>query len=181
MRLGNWQQTFMGVAFYPADPRRHEVLILDVAHALAHQCRFGGHCQEFYSVAQHSLHVELLLRKRGNYCREVLLGALLHDATEAYLVDLPRPVKLMLPDYQEMERRLHNELRSFFGFMDHEDIKWADEVALATEKRDLMSPEPLPWGRLPSPDPERIQPVSPATAKVLFLDRFNQLYYGFDP
>ena len=86
-RVGDWIQTMSGVIFYPLDPRPEEIRIEDIAHALSHQCRFAGHCREFYSVAEHSVRVSRELPQ------EFMLWGLLHDASEAYLVDLPRPIK----------------------------------------------------------------------------------------
>src|ERR1039457_118422 len=83
--------TFSGLRFWPLDPNPEKILIDDIAHALAHQCRFGGHASRFYSVAEHSVHVSRLCPP------EDALWGLLHDASEAYLVDLPRPLK-QLPE-----------------------------------------------------------------------------------
>ena len=101
-RLDGFIGTFSGLRFWPLNPNPEKILIEDVAHSLAHQCRFGGHVWRFYSVAEHSVHVSNL------YPSEDVLWGLLHDASEAYLVDLPRPLKL-LPEfalYREAERRL---------------------------------------------------------------------------
>ena len=86
-RKGDWIQTFTGRAFYVLDPRPEDVDIEDIAHALSMQCRFAGHCREFYSVAQHSVTASWLVPP------EDALWGLLHDAAEAYVVDLPRPIK----------------------------------------------------------------------------------------
>lgn len=59
-RAGDWMQTFTGRQFWPMDPRPEDLDILDIAHALSLLCRFGGHCQRFYSVAEHSVHVSTL-------------------------------------------------------------------------------------------------------------------------
>src|SRR5579885_2784587 len=87
MRHGDWIQTYCGVAFYPLDPRPEEILIEDIAHALSMLCRFTGHVKRFYSVAQHCVYV-------SHRCdpKDALWG-LLHDAAEAYLNDISRPVK----------------------------------------------------------------------------------------
>src|SRR4051812_6540197 len=84
---GDWMQTISGKAFFPLDPRPADVDIQDIAHALAFQCRFGGHVKEFYSVAEHSVRVSLIC------AHEDAKWGLLHDATEAYLSDIVRPVK----------------------------------------------------------------------------------------
>ena len=86
-RKGDWILTYSGIEFWPLDPRPEDVRIEDIAHALSMQCRFAGHCDRFYSVAEHSIRVADLVP------REDKLWALLHDASEAYLVDLPRPIK----------------------------------------------------------------------------------------
>jgi hypothetical protein len=86
-RKGDWIQTFSGVEFYPFDPLPSEILIEDIAHALSMQCRYAGHVRRFYSVAEHCVRVAELLPIEDR------LWGLLHDASEAYLVDLPRPIK----------------------------------------------------------------------------------------
>jgi hypothetical protein len=76
--------TFSGLRFWPLDPEPEKILIADIAHALAHQCRFGGHASKFYSVSENSVHVS------RRCAPEDALWGLLHDASEAYLVELPR-------------------------------------------------------------------------------------------
>ena len=102
-RVGDWIQTYTGKQFWPIDPRACEITIEDIAHALSLQCRFSGHCREFYSVAQHSCLV-------SSYCIDEDAGwGLLHDAAEAYLVDLPRPIKRFSSlgvEYRKAEERV---------------------------------------------------------------------------
>lgn len=100
-RYGDWIQTYSGRVFYPMDPRPDEIHIEDVAHALSMMCRYAGHCIRFYSVAEHSVLLSHVVPQ------EDALWALLHDATEAYLVDVPRPVKPFLAGYAEAEAKLH--------------------------------------------------------------------------
>ena len=83
LRNGSWLQTYTGIQFWPLDPRPEEIDIQDIAHALSLLCRFNGHCQRFYSVAEHSVHVSTILAP------EFGLWGLLHDAAEAYLSDIP--------------------------------------------------------------------------------------------
>lgn len=97
---GDWIQTYSGRAFYPLAPYPQDVCIEDIAHALSQLCRFGGHCRRFYSVAEHSVLLSRVV------VPEFQLWALLHDASEAYLVDVPRPIKKQLPAYVEAERRV---------------------------------------------------------------------------
>lgn len=86
-KRGDWITTFTGKQFYPFDPQPEEICIEDIAHALALTNRFGGHTPYPYSVAQHS-YLLALAAPNGNE-----LAALLHDAPEAYLTDVPRPIK----------------------------------------------------------------------------------------
>lgn len=91
-------RTFSGEFVDVINPDPEKINIQDIAHALSHLCRYGGHTDEFYSVAQHSIAVSYLVPE------EVALEGLLHDATEAYMVDLPRPIKKQIKQYSEMEQ-----------------------------------------------------------------------------
>lgn len=91
----DWIQTYTGRKFYPLEPDAADVNIEDIAHALAMKCRFNGHVKQFYSVAQHSVlmarHIKPTKTKVSTFYLK--MWALLHDAGEAYLADIPRPVK----------------------------------------------------------------------------------------
>jgi 5'-nucleotidase len=173
-RFGDWILTHSGVQFWPIDPRPEDVRIEDVAHALSLQCRFSGHCRYHYSVAQHSVLVSLHVPE------EDALWGLLHDAAEAYLVDLPRPIKR----YSEMGR-LYKELETALEVCIAEkfrlplpvppSVKIEDDRALMTEKRDIMPGSEKPWKETACPYPETIVRMQPITAEVLFLDRFRAL------
>ena len=89
--------TYTGKKFYPYDPRPEQICIEDIAHGLSMLCRFAGQCRFFFSVAEHSIAVAHLLPAN------LKLFGLLHDASEAYLADLPRPVKAGLPEYRAIE------------------------------------------------------------------------------
>lgn len=183
-RIGDWLQTYTGIQFWPLDPRPEDIRIEDIAHALAQMCRFGGHTDEFYSVAQHSVHVCQLTQQEGEggSWRTIALSALLHDATEAYLIDVPRPVKRSLTNYKNVEIRIADTIAEwFYGAFgirldfNHAKVKWADNVALATETRDLLGPKPAPWHDEMQPDKRRIDPLPPMKAKKLFLTTFDRL------
>lgn len=113
----------------PFDPKPEDICIEDIAHGLSHQCRFGGHTQNFLSVAQHSIGVALLVSA------EHKLAGLLHDASEAYLGDIPTPIKKRLPEYMEAEDRLMRIIADKFGFQYplHQAVKEADRQALELE------------------------------------------------
>ena len=169
-RKGAWMQLHSGVRFYPIDPRPEDIRIEDIAHALSLLCRFGGHVREHYSVAQHSIIVAHMLPPR------LQLAGLLHDATEAYLVDVPRPIKVALPGYKELEDALSGVISFVYG-VDFSDplIKRADNVALLTEARDLLSQVPDGWGYTEEPAPFRIMPIDAQRAEAAFLKMFHDL------
>lgn len=175
-RKGDWMQTFTGRQFWPIDPRPEEVSIVDIAHSLANQCRYAGHCKSFYSVAQHSVIVSQICDPKD------ALWGLLHDAAEAYLVDLPRPIKRyseLGEHYRDLEANLLQVVCERFGLTLPEplSVKRADDVALVTEMRDLMGVPPAPWRESESSEPlERMLcPFSPEVAKRMFLIRFEEL------
>src|SRR5688572_25823546 len=104
-RKGDWMQTFTGRKFWPVDPRSNEIFIEDIAHSLSMMCRFLGHCSKFYSVAEHCVRASWWVAdRRGSYLDQ--LAALLHDAGEAYVVDVPRPIKPYLSNYKELEHNI---------------------------------------------------------------------------
>jgi uncharacterized protein len=173
-RAGDWIQTHSGICFWPLDPRPEEIDIGDIAHALSLQCRFGGHCDLFYSVAQHSVYVSREVPE------EYALWGLLHDAAEAYLVDLPRPLKRFCEMgrlYIEIEDRLMLAVCERFELppVQPKAVKVADTVMLMTEKRDLMSAIGKPWEDVAEPVTWRIEPWTPQEAERAFLERFDML------
>lgn len=171
-RKGDWMQTFTGVQFWPLDPHIEEINILDIAHALANTCRFGGHCKTFYSVAEHSVHVASLLPPHRK------MAGLLHDASEAYLVDVPRPIKSSLTNYKEIERNLAGIISTKFGSsfdpcnFEDEEVKWADNAMLATESEQLLGPKPAPWSLPVEPANVKLMLLSPQEAEDLFIKTF---------
>lgn len=169
-----WTQTYTGKMFYPFDPRPDDVCIEDIAHALAMQCRFNGHCREFYSVAQHSVIVSM------NVPACDAMKGLLHDAAEAYVGDLVRPIKKHLPEFRVIEEAVHSAICLAFRIEPSlpNSVLWADRCALMTEKRDLMAKPPAEWEETAKPFTERIKPWLPALAERAFLERFVQLGGG---
>ncbi len=172
-------ETYSGRRFRPLSPDSGEIAIGDIAHALSQQCRFSGHTRVHYSVAEHSVRVAELLKKSG-CSREVQLWGLLHDASEAYLVDIPMPLKHTeaFAAYRVAEAALMLAICVRFGLPQEEpiDVTVADGVLLATEARDLMPNLPEHWSGLPQPPlEERIEPWHATTAKALFLGLFEEL------
>jgi len=172
---GPWLQTYTGRAFYPLAPRVEDVHLEDIAHALAHQCRFAGHVRTFYSVAEHSVRASVIVP------REYALAALMHDATEAYVVDVPRPLKQAVPAFGLIEDAVAIIIGAAFGVELSrlpKAVKLADQVMLATEARDLMAPPPRQWMPMPEPLAAVIEPWGPEQAKGAFLQRFEELRHG---
>ena len=97
--------TFTGKHFDPVNPDMSQVDIIDIAHALSLICRGNGHVQTFFSVGQHCINAAREAAARG-YSKRVVLACLLHDAGEAYMSDVPRPLKAAMPEYVQIENRL---------------------------------------------------------------------------
>jgi len=101
-------RTYSGAFIDVFEPNIDYIHIEDIAHALSHLCRYGGHCDPFYSVAQHSIACSYLVSPENAMC------ALMHDATEAYLVDIPRPIKKQIEFYNKLESHLYNSISQRF-------------------------------------------------------------------
>jgi hypothetical protein len=169
---GDWFQTFTGRKFYPADVRPDDIAIEDIAHALANSCRFAGHCDKFYSVAQHSVLVSLMVPA------EDALWGLLHDSEEAYFLDMPRPLKYLpeLTEYRELATAGRRVILNRFGLSQFEpdSVKAADRKLLLRERMDLFDTVlgTLPAGEIPT---FRVVPWTPQLAERNFLARFKDL------
>lgn len=176
---GNWIQTHSGRQFFPLDPRPEDIDIRDIAHALSHLCRYGGHTHEFYSVAEHS---ELV--SQGVQPKNAKWG-LMHDAAEAYLVDVPRPIKQMLPLYQEIEMTLLYAIAQRFNLpmpargqhLIPDEVRRADSRILLTERKVLLPNTVHPWDEIEHHEPLPVVVVGwpPAAARRRFLTRFHDL------
>lgn len=159
-----------GQLFYLLEPNPEALSLDAIAYALSNLCRYTGHCKPFYSVAQHCVHVSTLVP------REHALAGLFHDASEAFIGDLSRPLKDALDTIAPgvirfVEGRIHAVIAERFGFEYPFDpaIKHADNVALATEKRDLMTRGLVDWPNLPPPEEKVIRPWAPIQAQTFFL------------
>lgn len=182
---GDWIQTYSGRAYHPFDPDPDEVALIDIAHGLAYSCRFNGQCRSFYSIAEHSVHVaDFMFSEFG--VPDAALAGLLHDAAEAYIGNVVRPIKRRLQLFKEIERI--NMIAIYNGLNIPVDAGlWADQTAaadlviLAAERRDLMTTPPMPWESIEMVEPvgTRIYPIGPAEAERQWLDRFDGLMGHF--
>lgn len=146
--------------------------IEDIAHGLAMTCRFAGQCNRFYSVAQHSVHVSQIVPAKDAY------AGLMHDAPEAFIHDISKPLKTIMPEYKLIERRLEKTIADRFQvpYPLPASVKQADLIMLATEQRQLMNNRDLWTAATPL---DCVLPVmGPDEAKKFFLDRFKELRRG---
>jgi hypothetical protein len=176
---GPYLQTVSGRWVNPFDPDPEQLDAGDIARALANQCRFGGHCRVFYSVAQHSVIVSELVEERGGDAEDAF-AALMHDATEAYLGDMPHPLKHRSPlgaAFKDAEAELELAIRERFAIKpDVPEIKRADRALLATERR-AFSDEAWHWPELEGVEPLDldIDAWTPDDAERAFSRRYAEL------
>jgi 5'-deoxynucleotidase YfbR-like HD superfamily hydrolase len=172
--------TYSGIELNLLAPTPGMIDIGDIAIGLAHECRFAGQINCFYSVAQHSLLVaDIIISKAPEYFTEVpqlALEALLHDATEAYLKDLPSPLKALLPEYRAIEHDLDLAIRKRFGLPQERNraaIVEADRIALATE-RAILKPNSPEWDicRGIAPFKDSLDTMLPSHAWAAFMQAF---------
>lgn len=161
-----------GFALDLEDPSADGMPITDVARSLAYQPRWAGATREFYSVAEHSVMVSRLVPPA------LALDGLCHDLDEAISGDIASCVKVLI-GRDHLKARLgpiKQALARRFGFrLDGAEVKRADLVCMATELRDLLPPAWMDFGHLPAPHADRIVPVGPERAYVLFLERYEEV------
>jgi uncharacterized protein len=169
-RKGDWGQSYSGKKFWPLDPRPEDFNITDIAHSLSLICRFGGHSKFHYSVAQHSVLVAQLAPE------ELQLQALMHDASESYICDIPRTFKSQLVGYKELEDDVMKAIAERYGFSYPLDplIKDIDNRMLMTERYQVMNPGPY-WSMEDNVKPYRnvvIEQMQPIEAEKLFIESY---------
>jgi len=181
-------QTFTGLEVNPLDLKPEDIDIIDIAHALSMKCRFGGHSATFYSVAEHSIYVARQMfkeiegqKKVGMQKKHLLLAALLHDAAEAYLADIPSPVKKKLDGFDKIEEKALKVIFTKFGIPANKyhvamkQIKIPDERLLVTEAAVLLrNPVSFEENGL-SPASVEIFSLDQSTARIKFLEEFQVL------
>lgn len=169
-----WIQTVSGRKFWPLNPKASDVYIEDIAHALSMTCRYSGHCSEFYSVAQHSVLMSRYIEAPYK------LWALLHDASEAYIADIARPVKSHIVGYAGIEAGIMVAVCERFGLsvVQPQRVKDVDTSILLDERAQLMKTPPDDWHIAGGPLGIKINPWSQQDACFEFLQTFRDLIRG---
>lgn len=167
-------ETYTGRRFNPVEPDPMQIVIQDIAHSLAHKCRYTGHTSEFYSVAQHCVIVSNIVPI------EFAMEGLLHDAAEAYLPDVAYPIKHNFPILMSVEDKLHAVIAERFGitYPYPEAVTDIDRRITIDEAKAFMTSKGDWWGH----DMDNgcyngpgIKGFSPKKAKQKFLDRFYEV------
>lgn len=177
--------TVTGKKFFLLEPRLEDIDIIDIAHALSLQCRWTGHCRYHYSVAQHSYYCSFLGPDNEAFDR------LMHDAPEAYIGDLNRPLKHYTEAgvaYRRQEAIIQKAIAERFGFsvIEPKSVKVADNLMLYAEKKQIMgytfdeAQDADGIVRIANEEaaPIQIEQWTPGQAKTMFLTRFEELYSG---
>ena len=169
-------ETYTGQPFWPLNPTKEHVSIIDIAHALSNQCRYSGATQNFYSTAQHCCLLSNYVEKnmKGSTALDAL-QILMHDSAEAYLVDVPRPVKQHMPEYRKWDKTITMVIRSWLGIGDVPIPEWQDELdsrIIMDERAQLMSDSGLEWKHNLEPLGIFIDPWVPPVAEQQFLMRY---------
>ena len=187
-------ETYTGEFVNTRAPKPETIHLEDIAHALAQTCRYGGHCTRFYSVAEHAVLVSRRLEELGASNRRQRAG-LHHDDAEAYLGDIPRPMKPLLGSaYKTLTARMDQaivdslRLGLSVGSFHAPEVKEADNWALFVEARILLPSKGVNWNANllqkwgVDPESEHISTpnywrsgLSPQRAKEEFLARHNEL------
>lgn len=171
------QQTKYSISTYDGDffdfnnPEKYTFSIEAIAHALSNICRYGGHCNRFYSVAEHSVLVSQLVPPELGLC------GLLHDASEAFVGDMPSPLKAMCKSYRTIENRVHEAISQQYGlpYPFPPEIKAADKALYKAERLVLTDVADEMWHTEIEPVNIKIKCLLPEDAKKLFLRRYHNI------
>lgn len=171
----DWVPTYTGRGVNPRDPKPETFSIIDIAHHLSNQCRYGGATSQHYSTAQHCCALADYVQKERKGTPLDCLQILMHDSAEAYLVDIPRPVKQFMPEYRLWDHRLTMVIREWLGLGGVPIPDWQDEVdsrIIGDEKAQLMSDSVVDWDLTGKPLGIKIEPWGPRFAEQQFLARY---------
>lgn len=170
-----WVPTFTGRLIYPRAPTVESITIIDIAHHLSNQCRYSGATNLHYSVAQHCCILTDYVQKERKGTPLDCLQILLHDSAEAYIVDIPRPVKQFMPEYREWDHALTMCIRKWAGFGDLPIPEWQDELdsrIISDERWQLLNDNHEDWKHNVQPLGVRIEPWGARFAEQQFLARY---------
>lgn len=182
----DWMETYTGRKLWIQNPDPRDIRITDISHALSQICRFNGHTNQFYSVAQHCVYVSELLERAG-YDVKTQMWGLFHDAAEAYLGDIIKPLKPMLVEFDALEENFLDKIAEVFKLGPRKKlwkaVKWADIVMVNVEGHDLMrnhtwvEPEALEAysKHYPEIGLHNFSAVSPREAVAKFSERYIDL------
>lgn len=168
-------QTYTGHKFWPLDPQPEHVFIEDIAHALGMLCRYNGHCNRFYSVAEHSIFVSRALPSK------LRLAGLLHDAAEAYISDLIRPVKPYIKEYKRIEQNILSVIVNKYHCYDESldpEIKVVDLNILKDEQEQAMGAPPEKWYCVGKGLGVELQFWNPTIAEKIFFHEFKRVRHN---
>lgn len=168
-----WIPTHSGKKLDLIDPQPDQINLIDIIKGLSRESRYVGQTNHFYTVAQHSMIASQIVAP------EFAFEALLHDGAEAYLKDLPRPLKYMLPDYRRIEQRVDAAIRARFGLPAEQSnaVSEADIIMRATERRDLIINDPTDWPCLEGIKPleKRLIAINHHRAESAFMQRLIEV------
>ncbi len=157
--INEWFETYTGLQFQPFAPKPEQISLMDIAHSLSNICRYNGHCKHFFSVAQHSLNCAEFAKNNG-YDKRMQLWSLFHDAAEAYISDLPGPIKRHMPEFNKLEENIQRVIYEALKIPspDSEKHEWIinriDQIMLITEGSKLGYISFQEWIPYLSPDNE---------------------------
>lgn len=171
--------TASGKFFDILKPEEYEFDIEEIATALSNLCRYTGHVNTFYSVAEHSVLVSRIVPER------LALAALLHDASEAYLGDVSSPLKKLLPEYQAIEERVQRSIANSFGFQYPfgEEIHAADKRMYWQERQSVADNgiRDKLWNQnYAATRKVEAMGMSPVMARRMFIKRYRELTNGIE-
>jgi len=175
-RAAEFIETYTGRKFYSLEPSTKDVSVIDIAHALSNQCRYSGHTESFYSTAQHccilASYAENVMGGSALDCLQILM----HDAAEAYLVDIARPIKQHMPDFRKWDKKIQFTIREWLGLADVAIPPWQDELdtrIIVDERAQVMADSDNDWGMSGvEPLHVKVEPWPSKMAEKQFLFRY---------
>ena len=175
-KAAEFVETYTGRAFYPLHPDPAAISIIDIARGLSLQCRYGGQISDFYSVAEHSVLLAMYAEQKLHATVAECLQVLMHDAPEAYMTDIPRPVKQYMPEYREWDHGINDVIRTWLNLDGVTPPSWLDTIdgrIIVDERAQLKSDSGLNWGHNMPPLGIEMQKWPPRRAEIEFLMRYT--------